>query len=302
RPRRVRVRDLVLDDHRRRPSAARRHPAHPDDPQGELRLPTRNSAARRAAGVRRIWHADSRAAGRLLPDHRAGGDHGRLLYPAADAGQPGRGHPGPPPGPDQLEHHQVPRGPVRRADQRRAPGAVPELPEQHPARQLRNLHQLLPDHGEQRHQRRARVIPASAPAPARALREAFGGEVWVTTAPGCWTWQGVPEPAQGSVTDPVTGAPGIRLEFSTAAGAVFASEHRTATALAWWDGLPPGVGWGESGVITFRAAFRAGTGGPYLFGAAGGGPPPIPPKGTGAAAGGTPVPAHPGATMTRPGA
>src|SRR5215468_2828666 len=58
----------------------------------------------------------------------------------------------------------------------------------------------------------ARVIPASAPAPARALREALGGQVSVTTAPGCWTWQGVPEPLQGSVTDPVTGEPGVRLE------------------------------------------------------------------------------------------
>jgi beta-glucosidase len=147
----------------------------------------------------------------------------------------------------------------------------------------------------------ARVIPASAPAPVRALREAFGGEVSVTTAPGCWTWQGVPEPAQGSVTDPVTGAPGVRLEFSTAAGEVFASEHRTATALAWWDGLPPGVGWGESGVITLRAAFRAETGGPYLFGAAGVGLLTITVNGTVAAQGETRVPADPVETMTRPG-
>src|SRR6516164_9495139 len=66
----------------------------------------------------------------------------------------------------------------------------------------------------------ARVIPASAPAPVQALREAFGGEVTVTSAPGCWTWQGVPEPARGSVTDPVTEEPGVRLEFSTAAGHV----------------------------------------------------------------------------------
>src|SRR5262249_56500335 len=44
----------------------------------------------------------------------------------------------------------------------------------------------------------ARVIPASAPAPVRALRDAFGGEASVTTAPGCWTWRWVPEPPQGS--------------------------------------------------------------------------------------------------------
>ena len=147
----------------------------------------------------------------------------------------------------------------------------------------------------------ARVIPASAPAPVRALREAFGGEVSVTTAPGCRTWQGVPEPPHGSVTDPVTGRPGVRLEFSTAGGEVFASEHRTATALAWWDGLPPGVGWGESGVITLRAAFRAETGGAYLFGAAGVGLLTITVNGTVAAHGETRVPADPVETMTRPG-
>jgi beta-glucosidase len=147
----------------------------------------------------------------------------------------------------------------------------------------------------------ARVIPASAPAPVRALREALGGEVSVTTAPGCWTWRGVPEPPQGSVTDPVTGGPGVRLEFSTAGGEVFASEHRTATALAWWDGLPPGVGWGESGVITLRAAFRAETGGAYLFGAAGVGLLTITVNGTVAAHGETRVPADPVETMTRPG-
>ncbi len=147
----------------------------------------------------------------------------------------------------------------------------------------------------------ARVVPASAPAPVQALREAFGGEVTVTSAPGCWTWQGVPEPPRGSVTDPVTGEPGVRLEFATPGGEVFATEHRAATALAWWDGLPPGVGWGESGVIRLRAAFRAGTGGPYLFGAAGVGQLTITVNETIAAQGETPVPADPVETMTRPG-
>jgi len=147
----------------------------------------------------------------------------------------------------------------------------------------------------------ARVIPASAPVPVQALREAFGGEVTVTSAPGCWTWQRVPEPLRGSVTDPVTGEPGVRLEFATPGGEVFATEHRAATALAWWDGLPPGVGWGESGVIRLRAAFRAETGGPYLFGAAGVGQLTITVNGAVAAQGETPVPADPVETMTRPG-
>jgi beta-glucosidase len=147
----------------------------------------------------------------------------------------------------------------------------------------------------------ARVIPAAAPAPAKALQDVLGARAIVTTAPGCWTWQSVPEPPQASVADPVTGEPGVRLEFRTADGELTASEHRNATALAWWDGLPPGVGWGESGVIRLRAAFRPPTGGPYLLGASGVGRLTITVDGTVAGQGETPVPADPVETMTRPG-
>jgi beta-glucosidase len=145
----------------------------------------------------------------------------------------------------------------------------------------------------------ARVIPAGDPAPARSLQAVLGARAEVTTSPGCWTWQGVPEPPQGSVTDPFTGEPGVRLEFHTADGEL--SEHRAATALAWWDGLPPGVGWGESGVIGLRARFRPPTSGPYLLGSAGVGQMTITVDGTVVAEGETPVPADPVETMTRPG-
>jgi len=145
----------------------------------------------------------------------------------------------------------------------------------------------------------ARVIPAAAPAPARALADALGAGATVTTAPGCWTWQNVPEPARDSVTDPLTGEPGVRLEFRTADSEL--SEHRNATALAWWDGLPPGVGWGESGVIVLHTVFRPPVTGPYLFGASGVGKLTITVDGTVAGQGETPVPADPVETMTRPG-
>jgi beta-glucosidase len=145
----------------------------------------------------------------------------------------------------------------------------------------------------------ARVIPAAEPAPARALRAAVGAEATVTADPGCWTWQGVPEPPAGSVSDPLTGEPGVRLDFHTADGEL--SEHRTATALAWWDGLPPGVGWGESGVISLRTVFRPETSGPFLVGAAGVGRITITVDGAAVADGETPVPADPVETMTRPG-
>ena len=145
----------------------------------------------------------------------------------------------------------------------------------------------------------ARVIPAAEPAPARALRAALGPEATVTADPGCWTWQGVPEPPAGSVSDPLTGEPGVRLDFHTADGEL--SEHRTATALAWWDGLPPGVGWGESGVISLQTVFRPETSGPFLIGAAGVGRITITVDGAAVADGETPVPADPVETMTRPG-
>jgi beta-glucosidase len=145
----------------------------------------------------------------------------------------------------------------------------------------------------------ARVIPAASPAPVRALRDVLGDGVPITTAPGCWTWRSVPEPPVGSFTDPVTGEPGVRLEFHTADGE--SSEHRTATALAWWDGLPPGVGWGESGTITLRTSYQPQASGPYLLGASGVGKLTITVDGTVAGQGETPVPADPVETMTRPG-
>jgi beta-glucosidase len=111
----------------------------------------------------------------------------------------------------------------------------------------------------------------------------------------------VPEPPRGSVTDPVTGEPGVRLEFTTPGGEVFASEHRAATALAWWDGLPPGIGWGERGVIRLRAVFRPEAGGPHEFGVAGVGRLTATVNGAVAAQGETRVPADPVETMTRPG-
>ena len=147
----------------------------------------------------------------------------------------------------------------------------------------------------------ARVIPAAAPAPARALQDVLGARASVTTAPGGWTWQSVPEPPPGSVADPVTGEPGVRLEFCTPDSELSSGEHRNATALAWWDGLPAGVGWGESGVIRLRARFRPPAGGPYLLGASGVGQITITVDGTVAVRGETPVPADPVETMTRPG-
>jgi beta-glucosidase len=156
----------------------------------------------------------------------------------------------------------------------------------------------------------ARVIPAVLPSPAGSLREALGDDVAITTALGCQTWTTVPEPPAGCVTDPETGEPGVRLEFLAGGGGSHPSEdapliqpgeHRAATALAWWDGLPPGVGWGESGVIRLRTCFRASHTGRYVFGVAGVGHLTITVDGAVVAQAQTPVPTDPVETMTRPG-
>jgi beta-glucosidase len=147
----------------------------------------------------------------------------------------------------------------------------------------------------------AGVMPVSVTAPAEALRAALPGHLEVRTAVGCRTWHSVPEPPADSLRDPVTGEPGVRLEFIDGHGSVIAAEHRTSTNLAWWDGVPPGVGWGERGRIALTAVFRATTSGGHLFGAAGVGGLQLVADGVTVIDGETDVPADPVEAMTRPG-
>jgi beta-glucosidase len=148
----------------------------------------------------------------------------------------------------------------------------------------------------------AGVIPVTVSTPAGALRHALAGRASVTMTPGCQTWTTVPPPVAGSVFDPVTGEPGVRLEFRSAGGILLAAEHRNSTLSAWWgEGLPSGVGWGESGTISLLTTFRADTAGPHAIGAAGVGRMTLTVDGAIIADGETPVPADPVETMTRPG-
>src|SRR5271170_6405954 len=59
----------------------------------------------------------------------------------------------------------------------------------------------------------ALVMPVTVSTPAAALGEALAGQAEVTVSAGCQTWVVVPEPAAGSLRDPGTGEPGLRLEF-----------------------------------------------------------------------------------------
>ena len=148
----------------------------------------------------------------------------------------------------------------------------------------------------------AAVHPAAISAPDDALRTALAGRATVTVTPGCHTWETVPEPPARSLTDPVTGEPGVRLEFRAADGRLLGAEHRNTTVFAWWgDGLPAGIGWGEDGTISLLATYRPETSGPHMVGAAGVGRLTLTVDAVVAAAGDTPVPDDPVETMTRPG-
>jgi beta-glucosidase len=145
------------------------------------------------------------------------------------------------------------------------------------------------------------VAPVTVSTPAAALAEALAGQAEVTVAEGCQTWVMVPEPAAGSLSDPGTGEPGLRLEFRARDGALLAAEHRYSTALTWWDQVPPGIGWGETGKIVLVTSFRPDSGGPHELGAAGVGHLTLTVDGTVVADAATVVPDDPVEAMARPG-
>ena len=147
----------------------------------------------------------------------------------------------------------------------------------------------------------ASVPQVSVPTPAGALTEALAGRARVTVQPGCVTWSIVPEPEPGTLRDPDTGEPGVRLEFRAEDGELAGTEHRTATMFTWWDGLPAGIGRGGRGTIGLRARYRAAHGGPHVIGAGGVGQLTLAVDGTRVAAGHSGVPADPVEAMVRPG-
>ena len=149
----------------------------------------------------------------------------------------------------------------------------------------------------------AAVIPGGLSTPADALGEALAGQAEVTVVAGCQTWEMVPEPPARTLRDPVSGEPGVRVEYRDGDAVLLGSEHRQSTVFAWWgeDGLPPGIGWGESGTVTVSTTFRAESTGPHTVGAAGVGRLALAVDGELIADVETPVPADPVETMTRPG-
>ncbi|MGH7734954.1 MAG: glycoside hydrolase family 3 C-terminal domain-containing protein, partial [Gemmatimonadales bacterium] len=147
----------------------------------------------------------------------------------------------------------------------------------------------------------AGVIATGISTPARALRSALAGRADVSVAVGCQTWQSLPEPPAGSLHDPVTREHGVRLEFRDGQDTLLTAEHRTSTSLAWWDGVPAGIGWGEPGRIVLSASFRATEPGPHRLSVAGVGRLRLTADGVTLIDDVTAIPDDPVEAMTRPG-
>jgi len=113
-----------------------------------------------------------------------------------------------------------------------------------------------------------RVLPVLRPGIAEALRSALGGGASISVHQGCRTSATIALPEDGSLTDPVTGVPGTRLEVRTADGTVVHDAAHGTSVVTWWDGLPEEVHL-PGAEFVLRARYRAAVTGPHVVGAAG---------------------------------
>jgi beta-glucosidase len=143
----------------------------------------------------------------------------------------------------------------------------------------------------------AAVPGAQMSVPADALASVLAGyQIPVTVHEGCPTWAVVPEPALGNLTDPETGAPGVRLEVRAPSGTLLSSQHRQAAGFTWWE--PPGGD--RAATITLRTRYRPEATGRHVLAAGGTGWLTLTVDGQEIAAGEAPAADDPVRAMTRP--
>ncbi|TMD55089.1 MAG: glycosyl hydrolase [Chloroflexi bacterium] len=111
-----------------------------------------------------------------------------------------------------------------------------------------------------------RVLAVARPGLAEALSSAPGGPA-VSVHQGCLTSATIRLPAAGSLRDPVSGDPGVRLEIRSADGAIVHEVAIPSSVVTWWDGLPEAVDIPGSQVV-MRTRYRAEVDGPHVLGAA----------------------------------
>jgi beta-glucosidase len=112
------------------------------------------------------------------------------------------------------------------------------------------------------------VLPAVRPQLAASLRNTLGSSASVTVQQGCVTSLTVGPAADGTLVDPVSGEPGVRLEVQDLEGVTVYDKHFRGGVVTWWDGLPDVVHAPGSRVV-MRARYTPQANGPHIVGAAG---------------------------------
>jgi beta-glucosidase len=114
------------------------------------------------------------------------------------------------------------------------------------------------------------VLPSVRVQLAESLRWALGDATTVSLHQGCLTTATIPIPSDGTLRDPVSGKPGVRLEIRNPDGEVVFDAPFPSSVATWWDGLPAGLH-APGSELVMRAVFRSETDGPHVLGAAGAG-------------------------------
>jgi beta-glucosidase len=114
----------------------------------------------------------------------------------------------------------------------------------------------------------AEVTPPGVVSPFDGLRAALGPGVEVVHAVGARTREGLQPLPLEQVTDPESGAAGLRARFLDDGGAVLRTEHRRSSRLIWLGGEVPA----GAAVLEVATRFRAAAGGVHRLGVAAGGP------------------------------
>jgi len=111
-----------------------------------------------------------------------------------------------------------------------------------------------------------RVLPVVGLGLAEAIGDAL--DAYVSVSQGCLTRATTAAPSDGTMSDPVSGEPGVRLEVRVAGGAVVYDAPFPTSSVTWWDALPEAVHLPGSEVV-MRARYRPSVSGLHTLGAAG---------------------------------
>jgi len=97
----------------------------------------------------------------------------------------------------------------------------------------------------------ATVVPEKIVTPLEGVRDVFGADK-VTYSVGAVVQEGISELPLEQITNPVTGAPGLRVRFVDANGEELFAEDRRATALVWFGGDAPII---ASSMVQFETVY-----------------------------------------------